>query len=122
MHILRKVPRGLGLNEPLKNADHSRPVTRRELLSAGFIGGSATVLVPGLIGALVSGRARADVITDLDNAGLAASLCGISAGAGKIPFICFDLSGGANIAGSNVLIGKQGGQLDFLTTAGYSCP
>ena len=46
--------------------------------------------------------------------------CGITGGAGKIPFICFDLSGGANIAGSNVLIGKQGGQLDFLTTAGYS--
>jgi hypothetical protein len=120
MHILRKVPKGLGLNEPLQHADHSRPVTRRQLLSAGFIGGSATVLVPGLVGALVSRRARADVLTDLDNAGLAASLCGISAGAGKIPFICFDLSGGANIAGSNVLIGKQGGQLDFLTTAGYS--
>ena len=51
--------------------------------------------------------------------GLRAS-CGITGGAGKIPFICFDLSGGANIAGSNVLIGGQGGQLDFLTTAGYS--
>ncbi len=42
------------------------------------------------------------------------------AGAGKIPFICFDLAGGANIAGSNVLVGRQGGQLDFLSTAGYS--
>ncbi len=41
-------------------------------------------------------------------------------GAGKIPFICFDLAGGANIAGSNVLVGQQGGQLDFLSTAGYS--
>jgi len=40
-------------------------------------------------------------------------------GAGKIPFICFDLAGGANIAGSNVLVGKEGGQLDFLSTAGY---
>ncbi len=40
-------------------------------------------------------------------------------GAGKIPFICFDLAGGANIAGSNVLVGKEGGQLDFLGTAGY---
>ena len=26
---------------------------------------------------------------------------------GKIPFICFDLAGGANMAGSNVLVGKQ---------------
>ncbi len=41
-------------------------------------------------------------------------------GAGKIPFICFDLAGGANIAGSNVLVGQAGGQLDFLSTAGYS--
>ncbi len=37
-----------------------------------------------------------------------------------IPFICFDLSGGANIMGSNVLGGMQGGQLDFISVAGYS--
>jgi len=41
------------------------------------------------------------------------------AGANKIPFICFDLAGGANIAGSNVLVGKEGGQTDFLSTSGY---
>ncbi len=40
-------------------------------------------------------------------------------GAGKIPFICFDLAGGANINGSNVLVGRKGGQMDFLGTAGY---
>ena len=40
-------------------------------------------------------------------------------GAGKIPFICIDLAGGANMVGSNVLIGGPGGQLDFLSTAGY---
>jgi hypothetical protein len=120
MYLLRKVAKGLGLNEPLRHPDHRPPVTRREFLSAGFIGGSATVLLPGLLGGLMSPAARANVIADLDAAGLNASMCGISAGAGKIPFICFDLSGGANIAGSNVLIGGQGGQLDFLTTAGYS--
>ncbi len=60
------------------------------------------------------------MIADLDAKALDATGCGISGGAGKIPFICFDLSGGANIAGSNVLMGKEGGQLDFLTTAGYS--
>jgi hypothetical protein len=37
-----------------------------------------------------------------------------------IPFICFDLSGGGNIAGSNVLVGGPGGQLDFLSVAGYN--
>jgi len=41
-------------------------------------------------------------------------------GAGKIPFICFDLAGGANMAGSNVLVGQQGGQMDDLSTAGYN--
>ncbi|MGZ3656201.1 MAG: hypothetical protein ACXVCS_11640 [Bdellovibrionota bacterium] len=32
----------------------------------------------------------------------------------KTPFICIDLAGGGNIAGSNVIVGKAGGQLDFL--------
>jgi hypothetical protein len=45
--------------------------------------------------------------------------CGITNGAGKIPFIAFDLAGGANMAGSNVLVGKEQGQLDVLSTAGY---
>jgi hypothetical protein len=46
--------------------------------------------------------------------------CNIRAGAGKIPFIAFDLAGGGNIAGSNALVGGAGGQLDFLSTAGYN--
>jgi hypothetical protein len=120
MLIKRKLPRPLGLGDPLRHPDHRRPVSRRDFLSAGMIGGSATVMVPGLLGAMLSPAARAEVISNLDAAGLQASLCGISAGAGKIPFICFDLSGGANISGSNVLIGREGGQMDFLTTAGYA--
>ncbi len=54
---------------------------------------------------------------DLDS--MLATPCNITDGAGKIPFICFDLAGGANIAGSNVLIGKEGGQQDFVSTQGY---
>jgi hypothetical protein len=46
--------------------------------------------------------------------------CGVDRSGTKIPFICFDLAGGANLAGSNVLVGKQLGQLDVLSTAGYS--
>ncbi len=49
----------------------------------------------------------------------ACSLDGLSGGA-KVPFICFDLAGGASLAGSNVLIGQGGGQMDTLSTAGYS--
>ena len=46
--------------------------------------------------------------------------CSITTGAGKIPFICFDLAGGGNIAGSNVLVGGPTGQRDFLSVAGYN--
>jgi hypothetical protein len=120
MYLLRKPPKGRALDEPLLHPDHARPVTRRQMLSAGLIGGSATVMMPGLLAAAFSGRVHADVIADLDAKLLDATGCGISGGAGKVPFICFDLSGGANIAGSNVLMGKEGGQLDFLSTAGYS--
>jgi hypothetical protein len=118
MRYIRKIPKGRGLNEPILHADHRRPVSRRDFLSAGLVTGTATVVVPGAMSLLASRAARADVRADLDYLGL--TNCGLEGGAGKIPFICFDLSGGANIAGSNVLIGKQGGQLDFLSTAGYS--
>ena len=92
MYLLRKAPKGRGLDEPLLHPDHAPPVTRRQFLSAGLIGGSATVIVPGLIGAAMSGKVHADVIADLDAAMLDATGCGISGGAGKVPFICFDLS------------------------------
>jgi hypothetical protein len=118
MRYIRKIPKGRGLNEPILHGDHKRPVTRRDFLSAGLVTGSATVVVPTAMSLLASRAARGDVLSDL--AGIGSAACGITGGAGKIPFICFDLSGGANIAGSNVLIGGQGGQLDFLTTAGYS--
>jgi hypothetical protein len=118
MRYIRKIPKGRGLNEPILHGDHARPVTRRELLSAGLITGSASVIVPSALGLLAARAARADVRTNLNYLGL--TNCGLEGGANKVPFIAFDLSGGANIAGSNVLIGKQGGQLDLLSTAGYS--
>jgi hypothetical protein len=117
MRYIRKIPKSRGLNEPILHGDHPRPVTRREMLAAGLISGSASVIVPSM-GLFAPRSARADVKTDLNYLGLAN--CGLNGGAGLIPFIAFDLSGGANIAGSNVLIGKQGGQMDFLSTAGYS--
>src|SRR5689334_16523161 len=118
MRYIRKIPKGRALNEPILHADHAKPVSRRDFLSAGLITGSATVIVPTVASMLASRGARADVLADLTGIGSAG--CGITGGAGKIPFICFDLSGGANLVGSNILVGKQGGQLDFLTTAGYS--
>lgn len=104
---------------PLKLNNHSRPVTRRELVSQGFRAGTATVL-GGSIFSLFTNPREAEAALSADLIAMR-SACGIAAqGAGKIPFICFDLAGGANIAGSNVLIGQRGGQLDFLSAGGYS--
>jgi len=104
---------------PQRHDSHRRPMTRRELIGQGFLAGSASVLSGGIMSLFANPRAAyADLAADLAQARLD---CGISAfGAGKIPFICFDLAGGANIAGSNVLVGKEGGQFDTLSTAGYS--
>ena len=117
MRLLGK-KRGLGLNEPLRHQDHSRPVTRRQMLAQGFLTGGATIAAPTLLSMLNPLVANATLSPDIAALKLT---CGLGLpGAGKIPFICFDLAGGANIAGSNVLIGGQGGQMDFLSTAGYS--
>jgi hypothetical protein len=103
---------------PQRHTNHRRPMTRRELIAQGFMAGGATLLSGGLLSLFANPRAaHAALAQDLQ---ALTAACGISNGAGKIPFICFDLAGGANIAGSNVLVGKEGGQLDLLSTAGYS--
>ena len=109
--------RALGLNEPLRHESHKKPVTRRDFLAQGFTTGAATVIAPAALSMLNPRRASA-LSGTLDD--VARDDCGITDGSGKIPFICFDLAGGANIAGSNVLVGQKGGQLDFLSTQGYS--
>lgn len=106
------------LDEALKLNDHSRPRTRREFIAQGFMAGLGTVASTPLLDMLLGSKAYAQTAGfDLN---ISTDGCGIVDGAGKIPFICFDLAGGANIAGSNVLVGGQGGQMDFLSTAGYS--
>ncbi len=102
---------------PLLHTDHPRPVTRRQFLSQGFMTGAAYT-VGGIAPLLNPRNAFANLSPDLD-ALRAPAECNITDGAGKIPFICFDLAGGVNIAGSNVLIGGEGGQSDFLSTQGY---
>ncbi len=102
---------------PLLLNSHRRPMTRRELIAQGFRTGGIT-LAGGSLFSLLSPSAMASLSADIADK---RAQCGIaSQGAGKIPFICFDLAGGANIAGSNVLVGQKGGQLDLLSAAGYS--
>jgi hypothetical protein len=121
MIIRKKLPRSHKLHEPLiHDGSHPRPVTRRDFMATGFLGSSAVLIgSSALLTAFTTPRAAraatlAQDVTDLQTA------CGIiTNGAGKIPFICFDLAGGANLNGSEILIGGSGGQLDFLSTAGY---
>ncbi|MCF6364489.1 MAG: general secretion pathway protein GspF, partial [Gammaproteobacteria bacterium] len=107
---------------PLYHTDHSRPVTRRDFLRQGFISGSGIVTGGALLSLLGNPRlAQAalsdDLLTMASDAGC--PLEGSGAG-GKIPFICFDLAGGASMVGSNVLVGGRGGYMeDPLNTAGY---
>jgi hypothetical protein len=114
---MRKKTKALGLHEPLRHNDHSRPRTRREFVAQSFMTGAATVIGPSLLGALAPGNARAQLASDIQ---ALLTPCNITTGAGTIPFICFDLAGGGNIAGSNVLVGGPHGQLDFLSVAGYN--
>jgi hypothetical protein len=113
---------------PLLYEDHGRPMSRRQFISQGLMTGSATILSAGIFGLFANPNAAHAAISG-DLAALASditskgnfncSVGGLAAGQ-KIPFICFDLAGGANLAGSNVLVGQGGGQMDLLSTAGYS--
>jgi len=116
--MLRKIRKSFLPDEPLRHPDHHRPVTRRQFIAQGFMAGAGVVLGGSLFSLFTNPRAAyAALSSDLEEL---KRRCGIATqGAGKIPFICFDLAGGANIAGSNVLVGGPGGQLDFLPTAAY---
>jgi len=117
---MRKKSKALGLNEPLRHQDHPRPKTRREFIAQSFMTGGASVIMPSIFTLLANPRvaqAEPPLVTDI---AAAVTACNITAGSGNIPFICFDLAGGGNIAGSNVLVGGPKGQLDFLSVAGYS--
>ena len=100
------------IEENCRVSGHGRPATRREFLARGLIAGTATVFLPS-IATLLAREVHAQ--TGCQTASGAGML-----GAGKIPFLAIDQAGGANIAGSNVMVGKAGGQLDFLDAAGYA--
>jgi hypothetical protein len=119
MIIRNKPPRKLALHEPIRHPNHGRPHSRRDFLGRGFLTGAAYITAPTFFSLFANPRAaQAALAPDIDALRVQ---CGIAtSGAGKIPFIAFDLAGGANLNGSEALIGGQGGQLDFLSAAGYA--
>jgi hypothetical protein len=95
------------IREPLLHLDHARPVTRRQFLGQGFLAGTAVVAIP-TVGSLLMHPSQARAAMD----------CALGGGAPHVPYIGFDLAGGANVAGSNVLVGTTG-QLETLSLNGY---
>lgn len=90
------------LGAPLKHENHSLK-SRRDFLSQGFLTGMSFTVLPSLISILQSNAAQAVE-------------CGLGqqVATTRIPVMIFDLSGGANLIGSNVMVGKAGGQEDYL--------
>src|SRR4051812_32729928 len=80
---------------------HRLPTTRRDFLKYGIIPFAGTVLVPSaLTQLLMASRARADE-------------CLAAGGGEAIPFMVFDMAGGAALPG-NFLVGKTGGPEDMI--------
>ena len=88
---------------PFNHPNHPAPVTRREFLAQGALATSGLVLLPTLT-SLIAPRAYAQNVDS----------CAPKFVDGRIPFIVFDMAGGGNIAGSNVMVGKKEGQMDYL--------
>ncbi|HUL47367.1 MAG TPA: hypothetical protein VLV25_09755 [Steroidobacteraceae bacterium] len=94
-------------------------MTRRDFLAAGMLGAQGMVIGSAWLGALLKAQtARAGLDADIQ-ALLGSGQCNIPSGSGSLPFIVFDLAGGANLVGSEALVGVQGGQANFLSVAGY---
>lgn len=112
----------LPADAPLFHLDHGRPVTRRDFLRQGFITGTGLTIGGSLFSLFANPRmARAALSADLQTLATNSGCPLGTALTGKIPFICFDLAGGANMVGSNVLVGGQNGYINSpLSTAGYS--
>lgn len=118
---MKRFRKALHPNSPLLHPDHPRPVTRRDFLRQGFVSGAGMVMGSSIFSLFSNPRAAYAALSgDLNTlAGTIGCNIGGGGGVGKIPFICFDLAGGANFAGSNVLVGRNS-QMDVLSTAGYS--
>lgn len=93
--------------KPMLHEGHALK-SRRDFLAQGFLGMTAFALAPSAL-SLISGAAHAQVTG-----------CAAPGVTGMTPVIIIDLAGGGNIAGSNVMVGGAGGQLDFLLPANYA--
>jgi hypothetical protein len=129
MIIGKKTPRQRGLHEPFRHENHPRPITRRQLMGAGFLSGPAIVMAPAWLGALLKGRSADAATLDPSGIGALQPECALQVPAngggalgttGPVPFITIDLAGGANLMGSEAIAGMAGSPTNFISTAGFS--
>ena len=98
--------------KPFLHESHKLPKTRREFIAHGFIGISASVVLPSFASMLVT-----------QNSAFAASAaCELPTFQGGLPYICIDVGGRMNIAGSNAMVGiVDGGEhQEDVSPVGYS--
>ncbi len=79
--------------------------TRRDFLGQGLIAGLSYAIAPNIFSLFSKGN----MAHAIECGAVDTSVMGQ-----KTPVLIFDLSGGANFAGSNVMVGGAGGQTDFL--------
>ena len=127
--IIRKKPaRQHGLHEPFRHENHPRPITRRQLMGAGFLSGPAIVMAPAWLGALLKAqRADAQAVQLPPTVQAQKAECKLQAPSssgmgttGPVPFITIDLAGGANLMGSEAIAGMAGSPTNFISTAGFN--
>ena len=86
---------------PLYHEGHKLK-SRRDFIAQGFLGMTAFALAPTALSLLSTSAHAAE--------------CALPTFTGMTPVIIIDLAGGGNIAGSNVIVGGQGGQMDLLSS------
>ena len=100
---------------PLLHADHPRPVTRRQLLSQGFITGAAFT-VGGIAPLLNPRNAHAQLAQDLRD--LRTDPCEISNGAGNTPLVFLRIMPLAcSYKAGIILAGGRGGNFRWMEKA-----
>jgi hypothetical protein len=121
MIIRKKTARPDGPPAPFRHENHPKPITRRQLLGAGFLSGPALVVAPAWLGAIFKASKANALDTDLTALTTECHISAMAAGShGPLPFITIDLAGGANLMGSEALAGLSGGYTNFISSAGYS--
>lgn len=93
--------------KPMHHEGHTLK-SRRDFMAQGFLGMTAFALAPSAL-SLLSRSAYGQTVG-----------CVVPEKGFLTPVIIIDLAGGGNIAGSNVMVGGAGGQMDFLPTTSYN--